>query len=99
MKIYMNGKFVKENEAKISVFDHGLLYGDGVFEGIRAYRRRVFKLKEHIVRLYESAQSIMLDIPMTQEQMCNAVISTLKANNLADAYIRLIVTGYRRPWP
>jgi len=92
MKIYMNGKFVKENEAKISVFDHGLLYGDGVFEGIRAYRRRVFKLKEHIVRLYESAQSIMLDIPMTQEQMCNAVISTLKANNLADAYIRLIVT-------
>lgn len=92
MKIYMNGKFVDKEDAKVSVFDHGLLYGDGVFEGIRAYNRRVFKLKEHIVRLYESAHSIMLNIPMTQAEMCNAVVATLKANNLADGYIRLIVT-------
>ncbi|HQJ15370.1 MAG TPA: branched-chain-amino-acid transaminase [Candidatus Omnitrophota bacterium] len=92
MKIYMNGKFVEKEDAKVSVFDHGLLYGDGVFEGIRAYGRRVFKLKEHIVRLYESAHSIMLDIPMTQAEMCNAVVATLKTNNLSDGYIRLIVT-------
>ena len=92
MKIYMNGKFCEKDDAKVSVFDHGLLYGDGVFEGIRAYDRLVFKLKEHIVRLYESAHSIMLTIPLTQEQMCNAVVDTLKANDLADGYIRLIVT-------
>jgi branched-chain amino acid aminotransferase len=92
MKIYMNGKFVEKDDAKVSVFDHGLLYGDGVFEGIRTYNRMVFKLKEHVVRLYESAHSIMLTIPLTQEQMCNAVVDTLKANDLADGYIRLIVT-------
>jgi branched-chain amino acid aminotransferase len=92
MKIYMNGKFVEKDDAKVSVFDHGLLYGDGVFEGIRTYNRMVFKLKEHIVRLYESAHSIMLNIPLTQEQMCDAVVDTLKANDLADGYIRLIVT-------
>lgn len=92
MKIYMNGKFCAKNEAKVSVFDHGLLYGDGVFEGIRAYNRRVFKLREHIVRLYESAHTIMLKIPMTQEAMIKAVVDTLKANALSDAYIRLIVT-------
>jgi branched-chain amino acid aminotransferase len=74
------------------VFDHGLLYGDGVFEGIRTYSRLVFKLKEHIDRLYESAQSIMLDIPMSKEQLIKAVILTLKTNKLQDAYIRLIVT-------
>lgn len=92
MKIYINGKFYEKEEAKISVFDHGLLYGDGVFEGIRAYNRRVFKLKEHIVRLYESAHSIMLKIPLTQEQMIKAVISTLKINKLDNSYIRLVVT-------
>jgi branched-chain amino acid aminotransferase len=92
MKIYMNAKFYEKEDAKVSVFDHGLLYGDGVFEGIRAYNRRVFKLKEHIVRLYESAHSIMLTIPMSQDEMCKAVVDTLKANSLADAYIRLIVT-------
>jgi len=92
MKIYMNGKFVKKEDAKVSVFDHGLLYGDGIFEGIRAYNRRVFKLKEHVVRLFESAQSLMLKIPLTQEQMCAAVVDTLKANNLTDGYIRPIVT-------
>jgi branched-chain amino acid aminotransferase len=92
MKIYMNGKFADKEDAKVSVFDHGFLYGDGVFEGIRAYNRLVFKLEEHVVRLYESAHSIMLSIPMTQKQMCDAVVDTLKANNLADGYIRLIVS-------
>jgi branched-chain amino acid aminotransferase len=92
MKIYINGKFYDKENAKISVFDHGLLYGDGVFEGIRAYDRLVFKLKEHIVRLYESAHSIMLKINMTQEQMIKAVVETLKANKLENAYIRLVVT-------
>lgn len=92
MKIYINGKFYEKNEAKISVFDHGLLYGDGVFEGIRSYNRLVFKLKEHIDRLFESAQSIMLKVPLTKEQMGKAVIAALKENNLKDAYIRLVVT-------
>jgi len=92
MKIYINGKFYEKHEAKVSVFDHGLLYGDGVFEGIRVYNRLVFKLKEHIDRLYESAKSIMLDIPLSKEELIKAVIKTLKENNLQDAYIRLIVT-------
>jgi branched-chain amino acid aminotransferase len=92
MKVYINGKFYEKNEAKISVFDHGLLYGDGVFEGIRSYNRLVFKLKEHIDRLFESAKSIMLEIPLTKEQLIKAVLATLKENNLKDAYIRLVVT-------
>lgn len=92
MKIYINGKFYDKNEAKISVFDHGLLYGDGVFEGIRSYNRVVFKLKEHIDRLFESAKSIMLQIPLNKEQLTKAVIATLKENNLKDAYIRLVIT-------
>ncbi|MCX5712540.1 MAG: aminotransferase class IV, partial [Candidatus Omnitrophica bacterium] len=92
MKIYIDGKFCEKQDAKISVFDHGLLYGDGVFEGIRAYNRLVFKLDEHIDRLYESAHSIMLKVPMTKAQMTKAVIQTLKANKLGDAYIRLIIT-------
>lgn len=92
MKIYIKGKFYDKTEAKISVFDHGLLYGDGVFEGIRSYNRLIFKLHEHIERLYESAHSIMLDIPLTKQEMIKAVVSSLKVNNLKDAYIRLIVT-------
>ena len=92
MKVYINGKFYEKNDAKISVFDHGLLYGDGVFEGIRSYNRLVFKLKEHIDRLFESAHSIMLKIPLTKDEMSKAVILTLKENNLTDAYIRLVVT-------
>jgi len=92
MKIYLNGKLVDKENAKVSVFDHGFLYGDGVFEGIRSYNNLVFKLKEHIDRLYESAHSIMLSIPMTKEQMTKAVVDTLKANNLSDAYIRLVVS-------
>ncbi len=92
MKIYINAKFYEKENAKISVFDHGLLYGDGVFEGIRSYNRRVFKLKEHIDRLFESAQSIMLKIPLTKEQLIKAVLQTVKINKLDNAYIRLVVT-------
>ncbi len=92
LKIYLNGKLLEKEQARISVFDHGLLYGDGVFEGIRSYDGVVFKLKEHIDRLYESAHTIMLEIPLTKDQMIKAVVDTLKANNLRDAYIRLVVT-------
>ena len=90
--IYIDGNFYPESEAKISVFDHGFLYGDGVFEGIRSYNGVVFKLKEHIDRLYNSAKAIMLDIPMTKDEMIEAVLKTLRKNGLKDAYIRLVVT-------
>lgn len=92
MKVYINGKLVDKAQAKISVFDHGYLYGDGVFEGIRAYDCLVFKLKEHVDRLFESAHSIMLSIPLTKKQMIDAIIKTLRANNLKDAYLRVIVS-------
>ena len=92
LKVYINGEYFEKDEAKVSVFDHGLLYGDGVFEGIRSYERLVFKLKEHIDRLYESSQGIMLTIPISKEDMIKAVVSTLKLNQLDNAYIRLIVT-------
>ncbi len=92
LKIYIDGRFYEKEDAKISVFDHGLLYGDGVFEGIRSYDRLVFKLKEHIDRLYASAKTIMLDIPLSKKEVEDAVISTLKKNDLTDAYIRLVVT-------
>lgn len=92
MKIYINGKFVDQKDAKVSVFDHGFLYGDGAFEGIRSYKNLVFKLDEHIVRLYETAHTMMIKIPLTKSQMKKAVTDTLKQNNLKDAYIRLIIT-------
>jgi len=92
MKIYLNGKIVPENEAVVSVFDHGLLYGDGVFEGIRAYHGKVFRLTEHVDRLYRSAAAIALTIPMAREAMAAAVVETCKANDIRDGYIRLIVT-------
>ncbi len=92
MKVYINGSLVDKNKAHISVFDHGLLYGDGVFEGIRTYDGLVFRLKEHIDRLYKSADAIELKIPMTKIKMIETVIKTLKANRLKDAYIRLVVT-------
>lgn len=92
MKIYINGKFYEKEKAKISVFDHGFLYGDGVFEGIRSYNSRVFKLKEHIDRLYESAHSICLEIPLSKERLTKAVCDTLRVNKLDNAYIRLIVS-------
>ncbi len=90
--IYIDGEYYPKSQAKVSVYDHGLLYGDGVFEGIRAYNSIVFKLKEHIDRLYRSARVIMLNIPLTKEEMINAVLATLRKNNLRDAYIRLVVT-------
>ncbi|MDP3730616.1 MAG: branched-chain-amino-acid transaminase [Candidatus Omnitrophota bacterium] len=92
MRIYLNGKLVDKDKAVISVFDHGLLYGDGVFEGIRSYDSLIFKLEEHIDRLYRSAEAIELNIPMTKADMTKAVIETLKSNGLKDAYIRLVVT-------
>lgn len=90
--IYCNGLYVPEEEAKISVFDHGFLYGDGIFEGIRAYHGRVFKLDEHLKRLYESAKSIRLTINETKNEMHEVVLETLRRNNLKDAYIRLVVS-------
>ena len=90
--VYFDGKFVPAEEAAVSVYDHGLLYGDGVFEGIRAYNGRVFRLEEHVERLYDSAKAIMLEIPMTQDEMCDAIRETLRKNGLTDAYIRPIVT-------
>ena len=92
MKIYIDGKYCDEKSAKISVFDHGLLYGDGVFEGIRAYNGRVFKLKEHIDRLFKSAKAILLTIPLSHEEMMCAVVETCRRNKLRDGYIRLVVT-------
>jgi branched-chain amino acid aminotransferase len=92
MKIYIDGKYYEEKNAKVSVFDHGLLYGDGVFEGIRAYRGRVFMLAEHLDRLFCSAKSILLQIPLTRAEMLRAVLETCRKNKLRDGYIRLIVT-------
>jgi branched-chain amino acid aminotransferase len=91
-KVYINGKLFDKSEAKVSVFDHGLLYGDGVFEGIRAYSGRVFRLKQHVDRLYESAKGIHLEIPMPRTAMADAIKQTLASNNLSDAYIRVVVT-------
>jgi branched-chain amino acid aminotransferase len=92
MKIWLDGELVDESAAKISVFDHGLLYGDGVFEGIRFYKRRVFRLEEHIRRLFDSARAIVLEIPWTREEVCRFVVETVAANGLDDGYIRLVVT-------
>lgn len=92
MIIYCDGKFVDSSDAKISVFDHGFLYGDGVFEGIRAYNGKVFRLKEHIDRLYESANAILLNIEISRKEMMDVVVETVRKNNLTDAYIRLIIS-------
>lgn len=90
--IYFNGKFVPKQEARTSVYDHGFLYGDGVFEGIRAYNGRVFRLDGHLDRMYDSAKAIDLKVPLSKEEMKKAIIETLKRNGLKDAYIRPIVT-------
>ncbi len=92
MKIFIDGRYYDERSAKISVFDHGLLYGDGVFEGIRAYNGRVFKLKEHIDRLFCSAKSILLTMPMSHAEIMRAVVETCRRNKVRDGYIRLVVT-------
>ena len=91
-KVFLNGKLVPASAAQVSVFDHGYLYGDGVFEGIRAYNGRIFKLSEHVERLYHSAHSLMLEIPYTRAQMETVVMDTVKANALKDAYIRIVVS-------
>lgn len=95
MKIYIDGRYYDEKTAKISVFDHGLLYGDGVFEGIRAYNGRVFKLKEHIDRLFQSAKAILLTIPTAPADLARAVVETCRRNRIRDGYIRLLVTRGR----
>ncbi|MGO9477043.1 MAG: branched-chain-amino-acid transaminase [Limisphaerales bacterium] len=92
MKIFIDGRYYNERDAKISVFDHGLLYGDGIFEGIRAYHGRVFKLREHIDRLFYSAKAILLDIPMSPAQIMRAVLEACRKNKIRDGYIRLVVT-------
>ncbi len=90
--IYLNGELVERDQAKVSVYDHGLLYGDGVFEGIRAYNGRVFRLEEHLRRLERSARAIMLEIPMSREELVEATVMTCRANDVRDGYIRLVVT-------
>jgi branched-chain amino acid aminotransferase len=92
LKIYIDGNFHDQAEAKISVFDHGLLYGDGVFEGIRFYNDRVFRLEEHIDRLWDSARAIALDMPMSKSELVAAILETIRQNDLHDGYVRLIVT-------
>ena len=95
MKIYVNGTLYAKDDARVSVFDHGFLYGDGVFEGIRAYDGNVFRLKQHIDRLYRSAKTIALEIPLTHAEMTQAVLDTVAANEKRDAYIRLVVSRSR----
>src|SRR5687767_15918741 len=90
--IYIDGQIVPESQAKVSVFDHGLLYGDGIFEGIRFYNGRVFKLDEHLDRLWDSAQAIALKIPISRKEMEEATLETIRQNGLRDGYIRLLVT-------
>src|SRR5215217_8914645 len=91
-KIYIDGKFYSEADAKVSVFDHGLLYGDGIFEGIRFYNGRVFRLEEHLLRLWSSARSICLEIPIARQEMTKALLETIRQNHLRDGYIRLVIT-------
>lgn len=90
--IYLDGQYVEEKDAKISVFDHGVLYGDGVFEGIRAYNGRIFRCEDHIDRLYAAAKAIMLEIPLSKEEMTEVLLETCRRNDLRDGYIRLVVT-------
>ncbi|HEB13119.1 MAG TPA: branched-chain amino acid aminotransferase, partial [Actinobacteria bacterium] len=92
MEIYLDGEFVSERDAKISVFDHGLLYGDGIFEGIRIYNSRIFKLDEHLDRLYGGGKALLLTIPLEVSELKEVVVEAARRNNLTDGYIRLVVT-------
>src|SRR3954471_21706481 len=91
-RVYINGKLFDKADAKVSVYDHGLLYGDGVFEGIRVYHGKVFRLREHVDRLYESAKSLLLEIPLGRDEMTRVVEETVRLNNKTNGYIRLVVT-------
>src|SRR5437879_6800838 len=91
-QIYIDGKFYSEANAKVSVFDHGLLYGDGIFEGIRFYDGRVFRLEEHLARLWDSAHSICLEVPMSRREMTEALLETIRQNHLRNGYMRLLVS-------
>ncbi|MCH2400751.1 MAG: branched-chain-amino-acid transaminase [Pirellulales bacterium] len=91
-QVWINGKLYSSEDARVSVFDHGLLYGDGVFEGLRSYGGKVFRLHEHVVRLFESAKAIWLEIPLTQQALCDAIDQMVKTNEIEDGYIRVIVT-------
>src|SRR5690348_14070041 len=91
-QVYISGKLVPAEQATVSVFDHGLLYGDGVFEGLRSYQGKVFRIGQHVERLYDSARAIRLDIPMSREEMAGAINDTVKANGIKDGYIRAVVT-------
>ena len=90
--VYMNGEYKSYEDAKISVFDHGLLYGDGIFEGIRAYNGRLFKLEEHIRRFFEGAKAVMLDLPLGFEEVVGVVCETCRRNGIVDGYVRLVAT-------
>lgn len=92
MEIYIDGKFVPEEDAKVSVFDHGFLYGDGVFEGIRSYNGRIFRLKEHVDRLYDSAKMIDMEVPVSKDEFCEIIIETVRRNKVTNGYIRPIVS-------
>ncbi|MGE9291010.1 MAG: aminotransferase class IV, partial [Puniceicoccales bacterium] len=92
MKVYLNGEFVEKEDAKVSVFDHGFLYGDGVFEGIRLYSGNIFKLEEHLIRLEQSAKALLLSMPVSRDEMRELVCESCRVNGLTDGYIRLIVT-------
>jgi len=96
--IYIDGKFYTKENAKVSVYDHGLLYGDGVFEGIRAYNGRVFRLDEHVDRMFDGARAIMLKPPVTKEEMKEIILETLRKNDLKDGYIRPIITRAKATW-
>src|SRR5437868_4272238 len=95
MKIFIDGQYLDESNAKISVFDHGLLYGDGIFEGIRAYNGRVFKLDRHLDRLFDSARALRLDIPLSRVELEAIVLDTCRRNQIVDGYIRLVITRGR----
>lgn len=92
MKVWINGTYFDKEDAKVSVFDHGFLYGDGVFEGLRSYNGKVFKLQEHLVRLYESSAAVLLEVPYSIEELSNAVKEALELNEILDGYVRLVVT-------
>jgi len=92
LKVWLDGQYYDQADAKVSVFDHGLLYGDGVFEGIRSYNGKVFRLQEHVKRLYDSAKAILLEIPMTPDQMLRQIEDAVRVNKLTDSYIRVVVT-------